>query len=558
MEHRLRIDDWKLSEEGWAPELNLSAERLFALSSASQTARGHFEELFSGPTQRLSRLAAANESGVDWLAIGIEIDGKKLDLADCLVSDFRRSLSLRDATLERVCTVTTRAGKILKIYAKRFLKLGEPEIGAVRYALVPINFNGRLAFEPSIWLDLAAWRPVFQEIELENASMAAQSDSGAALAAAMRFTVYQDGEEIDFESRQLAEPGRWGCRVEVEAEPMQATILFKFAAQLFDASGRKSPESLAEKAKKAATKAFKKGFSPLLKEQTAAWAAFWEAADFALDAPTSVRAGLRFSVFQLAQHQPSDRFLLPMPLFLAVHGPEKAAKMLSEAARKRSALAERAELALQLEAFRNWAGRPVFLPEKELVWQLDLGRSLFADRAAGPFCAAALRTAAERLKALKKADPESFKALVVAQKFEEKKELAGWSDSFAVPSENLETTPELPIRLAEMAQNELFHWQNRHAEPFDFETMQAAWSLFFEKTMGIAPRQDRLAISPALAFEQALASASATFKGARFSIRAEGASVSVELLEGPSSSVVCFGKSQKTTIGKAVVFEKSH
>ena len=135
----------------------------------SEEQRANFEEKYSGETLQGSYIAgvyypdktrvgwwkngyleyfAKVLNSTNWIGINVRIDDEELDLSICRVLDFKRVLNMREGYLERTFRAKLNSGKIVCVKAKRFLSIVDTEIGAIRYSVIPENFNDNISFEP--------------------------------------------------------------------------------------------------------------------------------------------------------------------------------------------------------------------------------------------------------------------------------------------------------------------------------------------------------------------------------------------------------------------------
>ena len=80
--------------------------------------------------------------------IDVLVDGEVLDLATSRVKSFRRVLHMKEGYLERSFTVTLVSGKEVKVSPTRFCSMHRKEVGAIRYAITPLNFDGIIKIKP--------------------------------------------------------------------------------------------------------------------------------------------------------------------------------------------------------------------------------------------------------------------------------------------------------------------------------------------------------------------------------------------------------------------------
>src|ERR1700712_5383039 len=171
MKEYIKVDEWRIIEEGFDSRNNTISESIFSLGNGRMGQRANFEEAYSGESLLGNYVAgvyypdktrvgwwkngypeyfAKVLNAANWIGIDINIDGEQLDLAKCEVSSFRRELNMQEGYLKRNFTAKTAAGKIVGVEAIRFCSMAEDESGAISYTLTAVNFSGKLAITPFI------------------------------------------------------------------------------------------------------------------------------------------------------------------------------------------------------------------------------------------------------------------------------------------------------------------------------------------------------------------------------------------------------------------------
>ncbi len=160
-----KVDPWMVVEEGFNPEKQRLSESIFSLANEFMCVRGYFEEGYSGDHllgSYFSQLydmmdirypqifkgfiteGATMINAVDWLYTRISLDGEELDLSKSKFSDFKRTLDLKNATLQREFVWATAGGKKLKITFLRFTDIVNTSAGFQRVSFEPLNFSGEV------------------------------------------------------------------------------------------------------------------------------------------------------------------------------------------------------------------------------------------------------------------------------------------------------------------------------------------------------------------------------------------------------------------------------
>ncbi|MGB0839052.1 MAG: family 65 glycosyl hydrolase domain-containing protein [Chitinophagales bacterium] len=336
MKNYIVQDAWNIIERGFDPELNQISESLCSIGNGRMGQRANFEEKYSGETLQGSYIAGvyypdATKVGwwkngypryfgkvinsANWIGLDIEIDGEDLDLAKCKVSNFERTLRMKEGYLERSFTATTEAGVEIQVNSKRFCSIVEDEIGALRYSLTVMNKDVELKITPYIDFDIENQDANYDEkfwVGLDQKSSRYKGYVTARTAkndfdverfdasAAMYFVIEQDGENLKETSRKKHKEKYVGRKVKLEAKQGQETVVYKYAA-LISSLNYAADTDLGELSQTKAQAAAKKGFDQLLQGHIAAWAKKWESSDIIIKGDVAAQQGIRFCIFQMHQ-----------------------------------------------------------------------------------------------------------------------------------------------------------------------------------------------------------------------------------------------------------------
>jgi maltose phosphorylase len=335
MERYYKLDEWKIIEEGFVPERNKMAESIFSIGNGHMGQRANFEEKYSGPSMQGSYVAgvyypdktkvgwwkngypeyfAKVLNAANWIGINISIEGEELDLAKCEVLSFRRILNMKEGYLERSFTVRMNSGKELKVVAKRFISMAKPEIAAIKYAITPINFNGKISFSPYIDADIKNedsnydekfWKEVDKKVyEREAYIVARTKKTKFHVATGMRFNITQDYASIDFATQNVQKKKYVAVLTTIECKKGQETVLYKYISNL--SSEYHPKKKLLKTAKKLVRDAAATGFEILLHEHIKVWEEKWKESDIIIEGDLAAQQGIRFNIFQLNQTYTGD------------------------------------------------------------------------------------------------------------------------------------------------------------------------------------------------------------------------------------------------------------
>ncbi|HND44734.1 MAG TPA: family 65 glycosyl hydrolase domain-containing protein, partial [Cyclobacteriaceae bacterium] len=244
-----------------------------------------------------------------WIGIHISIDNLKLDLAKCKVINFVRTLDMKTGLLTRKFSAILPDGKQVNVEAKRFCSMANGEVGAIRYALTPVNFSAKATISIAVDADVVNkdsnydekfWEEVYKKAEDHQAIVVAQTKKTKFhVATGMRYAILEDGREaakrINYEERDKYA----GNIVQIELSQGKEIVIYKFGAIL--SSENHAKDKLVANCQDVLTKAAQKGFDSLLDEHAAVWKHKWDECDITIEGDIAAQQGIRFNIFQLTQ-----------------------------------------------------------------------------------------------------------------------------------------------------------------------------------------------------------------------------------------------------------------
>ncbi|MCJ8209275.1 glycoside hydrolase family 65 protein [Mucilaginibacter sp. RS28] len=330
MKDYIKIDEWKIIEEGFDPHLNKISESIFSLGNGRMGGRANFEEAYSGDTLQGNYVAgvyypdktrvgwwkngypeyfAKVLNAANWVGIDIAIDGEQLDLAKCKVDSFYRELNMQEGYLKRTFTATLPSGKQVSVEAIRFCSMADDETGAIRYTITPLNFDGEATITPYIDGDVMNKDANYDEKFWDEISKQAWENGGYVqlrtkktgfeVATGMMIAVSQDGKTLNPELKPVEKEKYIAQKFNVKLIANTPLNIYKYAANV--SSQNHEAKDLPQIAKATIQRVFDKGFDQMLQEQAAAWAEKWKHNDIIIEGDASAQQGIRFNIFQLNQ-----------------------------------------------------------------------------------------------------------------------------------------------------------------------------------------------------------------------------------------------------------------
>ena len=330
MKNYIKPDEWNIIEKGFDPHLNKISESIFSLGNGRMGQRANFEETYTGDTLPGNYVAgvyypdktrvgwwkngypeyfAKVLNASNWIGIEVKLDDEILDLAKAEVSHFKRVLNMHAGILERTFTAKLKSGKTVKVKSTRFCSIADDEVGAIRYSITPLDFDGKITLMPFIDGDVKNqdsnydekfWDLVADEItETEAYIKLRTKKTEFEVCTGSTIEIHKNGEKISVNPEPVRKEKFVGQVISIDVKANEEITLVKIAANL--SSENYPKESLLKETKAVITKASAKGFDTLLSEQTAAWATKWEESDIIIEGDISAQQAIRFNIFQLFQ-----------------------------------------------------------------------------------------------------------------------------------------------------------------------------------------------------------------------------------------------------------------
>ncbi len=178
----LKVDPYRIIEEGFHKEKNAVSESLFSLGNEYCGIRGFLEEGTSLPSligiyyngiieyatedvpnayRGIAKRSHFTINSPNFLKIHLSVDGKKLDLADAEISNFQRVLDMRDGSLERTFHWEIGSKKI-DLCFRRILSMKHPSIAIQEIEIAPnedidLDLSFLLDGHPLHWGNQCYW-----------------------------------------------------------------------------------------------------------------------------------------------------------------------------------------------------------------------------------------------------------------------------------------------------------------------------------------------------------------------------------------------------------------
>ena len=330
MKEYIKLDEWKIIEEGLVPSNNRISESIFSIGNGFMGQRANFEEYYSGETLQGTYIGgvyypdktrvgwwkngypeyfAKIINATNWIGINVAVEGELFDLNHCEVEEFTRELNMHDGVLSRKAIATLPNGKKIKLTSRRFVSLIEKDLGAIEFTVVPMNFSGSIELIPYLNGDVVNSDSNYDEkFWIEIGKKAGQEFSyvhnktkktGFDVCTAMKWQLSVNGNSVECEFTLHEDISYVANKLIVEAKQNEPITLNKYVT--VESSLYYNSEELVTVAEKRLNELFSKGFNRLLDEHSQTWHKKWEESDIRIGGDLSAQQAIRFNIFQLYQ-----------------------------------------------------------------------------------------------------------------------------------------------------------------------------------------------------------------------------------------------------------------
>ncbi|PAU95627.1 family 65 glycosyl hydrolase [Aliifodinibius salipaludis] len=330
MDKYLETDEWKIIEEGFDPQRQRSSESIFSIGNGHMGQRANFEEHYSGDSLQGSYIGgiyypdptkvgwwkngypdyfAKVLNSVNWIGIDVYVNGEQLDLAECSVTDFTRTLDMKQGLLQRSFVAELQSGNKIAVEACRFVSMERTEVGVIEYKIKALNFSGTVKLAPYINGEVYNEDANYDEIFWDEGTQDSFDDGGVVttktkklafhVAAAMKNTVQKNGKSLDLEATASVSSMYVDQAYEISVEENDEVQLQKYA--VVSSSLNHARKRLHSHTKQSVDDIAKVGFKQLKKEHTDRWLNIWKGSDVHIEGDDEAQQGIRFNIFQLYQ-----------------------------------------------------------------------------------------------------------------------------------------------------------------------------------------------------------------------------------------------------------------
>ncbi len=322
--------DWKIIEEDFKPELNRVSESIFSIGNGKMGQRANFEETYSGDTLNGTYVAgiyypdktrvgwwkngypeyfAKIINSTNWIGINITINGEELDLARVKVHSFTRELDMQCGLLSRHFVAELKNGNQVEVSSHRFVSIAATEIGAIRYTVKALNFDGTIQVTPYLDGDVMNEDANYDEKFWTEISRAIGGNEGYLtvetlktqfqLSTGMWFQILKNGQQVQAPIKNNDREKYVEATQFIDVKQGDEVVIEKLSATVSSLDYAK--DRLVEKAQEAIELAAEAGFDLLFEMHKNEWLNKWETSDIKIEGDVAAQQGIRYNIFQLNQ-----------------------------------------------------------------------------------------------------------------------------------------------------------------------------------------------------------------------------------------------------------------
>ncbi|HEY8390344.1 MAG TPA: glycosyl hydrolase family 65 protein [Clostridia bacterium] len=315
-------DGWTIEEIGYDAEKNAVSESIFSLCNEYTGVRGIIEEgvsaksligtYFNGIYEYAKDITPIHYKGivqrthfminsVNYLYTEIYADGLKLDIAKCNISDFKRSLNLKNGELIRSFIWKTHKGN-LEVSFRRFLSMIDCRFGFQKIHIKSIDFEGEIQIISGLDFNILHfskenfWQHESCRIEKDHVFLCASTPTtNQRIMSSFGLKVQNnclENQRTDIKESKFA-----AKKLMFQLEKNQYIDIEKNICNI--AEKQKTSKDLLSEAQTALNNSC--DYMQSLKDNQNHWSEFWSKSDIEIKGDLNNQQGIRFCLFNLHQ-----------------------------------------------------------------------------------------------------------------------------------------------------------------------------------------------------------------------------------------------------------------
>lgn len=321
-------DEWKIVEDKFNPSFNEITESLLSIGNGHMGQRANFEEKYSGKTLQGSYVGgvyypdktkvgwwkngypeyfAKVLNSVNWIGLNIKIEGEILDVNKVQIKSFYRELDMMNGVLKRSFQCILQGGKEIKVTAKRFASMADPEIGTLLYAIEAINFDGLIEIESYLDSDIMNkdtnydekfWTQISQTADSNYISVVAQTKKTGFIVSSLAHTNVEKNGQLNKDADTFHTKEKYASNTfKINIKAGEQITIYKYV--VIASTLNHDINDIESYSHRLLQSAVFKGYDQLENEHSSKWHKVWTDCDIIIEGDIAAQQGIRFNIFQL-------------------------------------------------------------------------------------------------------------------------------------------------------------------------------------------------------------------------------------------------------------------
>ncbi|MFU1792645.1 glycoside hydrolase family 65 protein [Paenibacillus azoreducens] len=315
------LTQWSFTETKFNPLAQGKCESVMSLGNGYMGLRSATEEAYIGGTRNLFVNGTFNRfddlevtelpNAADVTQVELLIDGQRFSLETGSVTDYERTLNLRDAELTRSFVWRSDQGKRIRFEFKRFVSMHDLHLIGMKVQLTPLDEGITLRLASGINAQMSnsgsqhfheGEKRIFDKKYLQLIQTTTESKVDFVMNALHRFWI--DGVSAEIKPQMEIERRKMEMAYSLDLQAGQTLEMQKLiqvhTSRDADVEGAGELEKLRAHSLQALKKAEEAGYDQLFEQHRQAWASIWEKYHFEIESEDSFDLlALRFAIYHL-------------------------------------------------------------------------------------------------------------------------------------------------------------------------------------------------------------------------------------------------------------------
>ncbi|MCJ8011612.1 glycoside hydrolase family 65 protein [Paenibacillus sp. KQZ6P-2] len=318
---RPELDQWSFTETEFNPLAQGKCESVMSLGNGYMGLRSATEEAYIGATRNLFVNGTFNRfddfevtelpNAADVTQVELLIDGKRFTLETGSVTDYARTLNLRDAELTRSFVWESDQGKRIRLEFRRFVSMHDRHLIGMKLQITPLDEGISLRLASGINAQMSnsgsqhfheGEKRIFDKKYLQLIQTTTETKVDFVLSAQHQFWI--DGTAVELAPQMEIERRKMEMAYSVELKAGQTLEMQKLiqvhTSRDSDVHDAGNLESLRTRSLETLKKSGATGYDRLFEQNQQAWASLWDRYHFEIESANRFDLlALRFAIYHM-------------------------------------------------------------------------------------------------------------------------------------------------------------------------------------------------------------------------------------------------------------------